>query len=133
MIESVIGGSAYLNVGSYSGSTYVNGYSGAQGVGNIRYNTSTQKIEIFDGNNWITMNHGSATVSLSNEAIDILNWAKIKMAEDKELERLAKEHPSVKDLVDGINKKKDQIKMIQNLVKKESEWANEAGQVQTGP
>lgn len=117
MIENVLGGSTYLNVSSYSGNTYVNGYSGAQGVGNMRYNTSTQKVEVFDGTSWITMNQGSATVALTNEAVSILNWARDRMYEDQEMERLAEEHPTIKDLVEQIKVKKDQIKMVQTLLK----------------
>lgn len=117
MIDSILGGSAYLNVASYNGSTYVNGYSGLQGVGNMRYNTTSQRIEIFDGNNWIQMNQGSATISLSLEAVELLNWAKQKRIEELELNELANEHPTIKDLVEQIKTKKEQIKMVQTLLK----------------
>ena len=80
MIDSVLSGSAYLNIASYSGSTYVNGYAGQQGVGNMRYNTSSQKIEIYDGNNWISMNTGSATISLTGNAVSAIAWAEIGRA-----------------------------------------------------
>jgi len=34
-----------------SASTYVNNYGGAQGVGNLRFNTSSQCLEVYDGTN----------------------------------------------------------------------------------
>ena len=116
MIDSVLSGSAYLNIASYSGSTYVNGYAGQQGVGNIRYNTSSQKMEVYDGTNWITMQTGSATVSLSPNAVTAITWAEKKMMEERELERLAETNPTIKDLVEQIKQKQDQIKMVQTLL-----------------
>ena len=116
MIDSVLSGSAYLNIASYSGSTYVNGYAGQQGVGNMRYNTSSQKMEVYDGTNWITMQTGSATVSLTATAVTVISWAERKMMEEKELERLAETNPTIKDLVEQIKQKQDQIKMVQTLL-----------------
>ncbi len=116
MIDSVLGGSAYINVASYSGSTYVNGYSGNQGVGNMRYNTSSQKMEVYDGSNWVTLNTGSATVSLTPQAVSILSWAERKMLEEQLLDKQAQEHPAIKDLVDQIKQKQEQIKMVQTLL-----------------
>ena len=116
MIDSVLSGSAYLNIASYSGSTYVNGYAGQQGVGNMRYNTSSQKMEVYDGTNWITMQTGSATVSLTANAVSVISWAERKMMEEKELERLAETNPTIKDLVEQIKQKQDQIKMVQTLL-----------------
>jgi hypothetical protein len=106
-----------VQVNFSGGSNYVNGYSGAQGVGNMRYNTTNQCMEVFDGNTWIKLNEGSASVSLSREVESLLEWARKKRQEEWELEALAKEHSSIKDLVDQINLKKEQIKMIQTLIK----------------
>jgi myo-inositol catabolism protein IolC len=46
----------------------------------------------------------------------LLDWARKKRQEEMELEVLAKEHPSIKDLVDQINLKKEQIKMVKTLI-----------------
>jgi len=49
------------------------------------------------------------------------------MREEYKLEQLAKENVAIQDLVNQINEKKDQIKMVHILTKKESEqsinWA----------
>ena len=45
-----------MQITNTTSSTYINGYSGLQGVGNMRYNTSSQSMEVFDGNNWIMLN-----------------------------------------------------------------------------
>jgi len=117
MIGTIYGTSPSVQVTYSGGSNYINGYSGAQGVGNMRYNTTNQSMEVFDGNNWMKLNEGTASVGLSQETESLLDWARKKRAEEWELEALAKEHPSIRDLVDQINQKKDQIKMVQTLIK----------------
>jgi hypothetical protein len=126
MIGSVFSNSASIQVTGGTTSTYINGYSGAQGVGNMRYNTSTQKTEVFDGSNWITLNMGSISVGLTPEVESLIDWARKKRNEEWELEKLSQENPTIKDLVDQINQKKDQIKMVQVLIKSPG---NDAGHV----
>ena len=92
MIKNISGGGKYLMVNSGTSSTYVNGYSNAQGVGNMRYNTATQNIEIYDGSVWITMNSGYATVTLSTEAEQLLDWARKKRDEEMSLEQIGRAH-----------------------------------------
>ena len=102
----------YIQVTGASSSTYINGYSGLQGVGNMRYNTSSQNIEVFDGNNWVMLNMSIPSIGLNTDAESLLDWAREKRNEEFELQVLAQEHPSIKDLVNDIENKKDQIKMI---------------------
>ena len=133
MIKSIVSSGRYTIVTGNSTSTYVNGYSGLQGVGNMRYNTSNQNTEVFDGNNWITLNMSIPSIGLSSEAEMLLDWARKKMHEELELEHLARNNSTIKDLVEQVKIKQDQIKMVQNLIKKEDEWASESVSVQAGP
>lgn len=91
------------------------------------------EIEVFTGAAWQSISSSYATVTLDPETQDILQWARKKRNEELELERLSKEHPAIKDLVDQINTKKDQLKMIKNLIKKDNDWASESEAVQAGP
>ena len=102
--------------GGYSGGTYINGSIGAQGVGNMRYNTSLQKMEVFDG---ITLSTTVASVGLSGEAESLLDWARKKREEEEEIERLAKENVAINDLLEQVKEKQHQIKMVQTLIRKE--------------
>jgi hypothetical protein len=133
MIGSIYSGSSSIQVSGGSASTYINGYGGAQGVGNMRFNTSSQKTEVFDGTNWITLNMGTASVSLSGEVESLLEWARQKRNEELELDRLSETNLTIKDLVNQLKQKQDQIKMVRNLIKKENDWASESASVQTGP
>jgi hypothetical protein len=116
MISNIHTTSPYITVSGGTSNTYVNGYSGAQGVGNMRYSTSMQKIEVFDGNNWIQLNMGIQGIGLTGEAESLLNWAAKKRNEELEIESLAKDNPAIKDLVDQIKEKQHQVKMIKTLI-----------------
>jgi CRISPR/Cas system CSM-associated protein Csm4 (group 5 of RAMP superfamily) len=117
MIKSITPMGRYITVTNSTSSTYINGYSGSQGVGNMRYNTSSQNMEVFDGNNWVMLNMSIPSIGLNGEAESLLDWARQKRHEELELQALAQEHTSINDLVNDIEKKKDQIKMIRTLIK----------------
>ncbi len=117
MIKNISGGGKYLSVSGGAGSTYVNNYSGAQGVGNMRYNTSTQNIEVYDGANWVQMQSGYATISMTPEAESLLDWARQKRQKEMELESLARDNPAVKDLLNQRNDIDSKISMVTTLIK----------------
>ena len=118
MIDGISVTSKYMSAhGGHGGTTYINGMHGAQGVGNMRYNTSSQKMEVFDGSAWIIINSNIASVGLTGEAESLLDWAKQKRDEERTLEYLAEENTTIKDLVNQIKEKQEQIKMVQTLLK----------------
>jgi hypothetical protein len=85
--------------------------------GMIRINgTDTQ---VFDGTTWMTMNTSYASVWLSSEAEALLDWAKKKRSEEIELEALAQTNPTIRDLLDTIKQKQEQITIVRTLIKKE--------------
>ena len=99
MIKSISSTGRYLQVqGGNSGSNYINGYSGAQGVGNLRFNTANQNMEIWDGSNWIVMATSHATVGLDAEAVELLDWVRAKRQQEQRIEQLAQQHPGIQDL-----------------------------------
>jgi len=119
MIKNIIGHGKYMNVIGGSVSNYINNYSGAQGVGNIRFNTVNQSIEVYDGNSWMGLQMGHVNVGLTPEAESILDWAKKKRDEEIEIDLLAAANPAIKNLLEQIKEKEDQIQMVMTLIKKE--------------
>jgi hypothetical protein len=102
MIKNIMQNGRYVQVSGGSSGTYVNNYSGAQGVGNMRYNTANQAIEVFDGNNWITLNMGYASVGLTPEAESLLDWAQQKRIEEFQLKSLIEKHPGLKEAYERL-------------------------------
>jgi len=117
MIKNIAGGGKYLTVTGGSNSTYVNNFSGAQGVGNMRYNTSSQNIEIYDGNNWVPMQSGYATVTMTPEAESLLDWAKQKRMEEDMNKALAASNPTIADLLEQKKKIDEQLNIVKTLIK----------------
>jgi hypothetical protein len=120
MIKTVNGAGRYVMVqGGFPATTYINTGSGYMNVGDVRFNTNAQTLEVYDGNRWVELQTNHASVGLTPDAESALDWALRKMREDLELEMLAKSNPTIADL---INQKKEidtKIKMVQTLIKEE--------------
>jgi hypothetical protein len=119
MIKNISSSGKYINVIGESVANYINNYSGAQGVGNIRFNTTNQTMEVYDGNGWILLQMGHVNVGLNAEAESLLDWARQKRQEELELEALAETNATIKDLMETINQKQEQISIVRTLIKKE--------------
>ena len=108
MIKDVIANGPYLQVtggGNYT--PYVNMSNPSAGM--TRYNGNTQSLEVYDGASWMIISSSVASVSLTANAQSILMWAKQKMDEEAELEKLAGEHPAVQIALDNLKKAKAQL------------------------
>ena len=120
MIKSIHSSSPFLTIsGGNPGSTYIGNYSNAPGVGNMRYNPSNQNIEVYDGSTWIILSAHHTNINLSDEAVSLLQWARKKRDEEIDVERLVQTNPVIKDLVNQIKDKEEQIKVVQTLLKEE--------------
>ena len=117
MISNVFPTGRYVQVSSSTASTYVNGYSGSQGVGNMRYNTSNQRMEVFDGSNWVQLNMGSVSVGLNGEAESLLDWARDKRNEELMWQSLAKENKAVKIALDNLEQARQQLDITAKLAR----------------
>jgi predicted dehydrogenase len=102
MIKHIHARGRYMQVMGGSGGTYVNNYSGGQGIGNMRYNTSTQQMEVYDGNNWVHMNMPDATVGLNDEAEALLDWARERRNEEIMLKERMKHHPGLQEAYERL-------------------------------
>lgn len=108
----------YLQVTGGTSPTYINkSYSSnAKMTGDMMYDVDSQCIKVYDGTNWQMLAGGMATVELTYEAQSLLDWARKKKDEEHLLEKQAEENPAIKDLVEQIKLKQEQIKMVQTLL-----------------
>lgn len=120
MIKTVNGSGRYIMVnGGFPANTYINTSSGFMNVGDVRYNTQMQRFEVYDGQMWLEINSSHASVGLTPDAENAIDWAIKKQREDRELEELAKTNPTVADLINQKKELDDKIKMVQTLMKEE--------------
>ena len=116
MIKAIHTLGRYMQVIGGSASTYVTAQGGSQGVGNLRFNTSQQRLEVYDGMTWLELNMPHASVGLNGAAEEAIEWVQRQMAEEKRLEDLAKKHPAVADALTAVDKAKEQVKIVAALV-----------------
>jgi len=106
--------------GGHSSSLYVN--MSASSAGMVRYNGST--LEVYDGSVWQTISGAIATVGMNANAESAIDWAMKKMAEEKEFELLAGNHPAIKIALENLNKAQEQLKATVILSKEYDETTN---------
>jgi hypothetical protein len=118
MIKTVNGAGRYVMVqGGFPATTYINTGSGYMNVGDVRFNTNMQMLEVYDGNRWVELNTSHASVGLTPEAEMALDWATRKRNEELALEQKAKDNPAIADLLKQKNTIDEKIKVIEILTK----------------
>ncbi len=106
MINNLTVTSPHLTTSSYS-APYINN-NGMQSAGQMRYNTMTQQMEVYDGSSWISISQ-NVSVGLSWTADEAIRWATEKMAEEKELKAKMEKYPTLKHAY-------EQYKLVEALV-----------------
>ena len=80
-------------------------------TGDVRWNGQYKRFEVSDGANWIAIDN-TVHVSTDSNVSEALTWAREKMQEERELDKLAKEYPALENA-------RKQLEMIKVLVKSE--------------
>lgn len=118
MIDYVYGGE-FMNVTSSKGAVpYMNSNPNPM-TGALAFDSSIQSMKVFDGNHWQTIGGGSAMVNLTPNAVSILKWAEKKMLEETERNKLAETNTTIRDLMDQIKHKEEQLNIVLTLIKEE--------------
>lgn len=93
MITSLTGSAGIMVTGG-SSPPYINMQQASAGM--VRYNGSSQLMEVYDGTVWLQMG-SHPTIQLNANVQEILHWAEKKMREDQELQKRMEQHPGLKD------------------------------------
>ena len=96
---------------------YINSYAGNLSVGNVRFNTSTQCLETYDGNNWVAIHgpHMGASVGLTARAQAILVHAEKQMMQDEKFNRLAKDNVTIADALAAYREAAEKLQVVISL------------------
>jgi FMN phosphatase YigB (HAD superfamily) len=116
MIKAIHTSGKYIQVIGGSASTYVTAQAGSQGVGNLRFNTGQQRLEVYDGSSWQELNMPHASVGLNAEAEQAIDWVRRQMEQEHRLEILAKEHPAVADALEAVQQAQERVRIVAALV-----------------
>ena len=100
-----------------AGRSHVGNYGQAAGM--VRFNTSSQHLEAYDGSTWIQIaNHQS--VGMTQEAIEAIQWARGKITKENQLKELAAKHPGVSDAMQQLQKASEQLEIMVQLVNQDN-------------
>jgi cell division protein FtsB len=74
---------------------------------------------VFNGTGWQQISSSYATVTLDQDILDVIQWARKKRKEEQELKKLSEENVAIKDLLEQVKEKQQQIQMVATLIRKE--------------
>ena len=115
IVKSVVGNYQYVTVSSHSTAPPWMDQS-MPGVGQVRYNPSGMRMEVYNGNGWSTLG-GDVNVDLSPNVKEIIDWAGRKMDEERQWKELAEKNLTIQDAYNKFKQAEEQLKIAQALVK----------------
>lgn len=115
MIKGINGGRFVQVSNAYVSDPYIS--PGSVGAGMMRWNPNMNCIEVNDGSMWKQIGTAIPTVDLTTEANELLEWARKKMQEEKQLDELCKKYP-------GLGKARDNFETFLRLVESEKSVPN---------
>ena len=83
-------------------------------VGQMRFNTGNNNVEVYDGNNWTSVCQ-TVNINVDPELDRCVKWAKDKMAEEERIRNKAKLFPSIQDALNELEKAKEQLHVLDQL------------------
>ena len=116
MIKNVYGSGRYLTTLNNGATNYMNNFSGAQGLGNMQFNTTTQRIEVWDGHMWQPLLMTDVSVSLTHDAVEAIDWVNQKRKEEHDIQTLAERYPAVADQLAAVREAQEKLQVVAALV-----------------
>jgi hypothetical protein len=116
MIKHVYTSGPYITTANNQATNYMNNYSGAQGLGNIRFNTTNQGLEVYDGTMWHPIQMDTVSLSLTPDAVAAIAWASQQRHDEMKIKELAERHPAVADQLAAVQEAEEKLRMITLLV-----------------
>lgn len=83
-------------------------------TGMIRINNT--ELEVFNGNNWQMISSSYATVSLDQEILDIVQWARTQRQLDLNRATLVKNNPALQKAYEAVKRAEDNFDILAKFV-----------------
>lgn len=119
MIKSIISNGRYVQVtGGQSPSPYIS--QGSQSAGMMRYNTSNQNVEVYDGNGWQQIDGGYVQIGLNGEAESLLDWARQERDRQSKRDQMIKDNPALQKAWEAVKKAEDNFDILSKFVENDN-------------
>lgn len=117
MIKTIWSGDSYvLATGGTEGLPYVATNINNPMQGMLRINGNS--LDVFDGSSWRSVGGGSASISLTARAQDIMKWAEEKMQRELEIKEAIKDSPTVADAYQTYKDAEEKLLIVMALTDK---------------
>jgi hypothetical protein len=115
MIKGLTGTCGVTVSGGNTALPYVNQNPNNPMQGMLRINMS--ELEVFTGSNWQQVPSSYATVSMDQDVLDIVQWARKRRDEELAWQNLAATSEAVKIALDNLKQAKQQLAITAHLAK----------------
>jgi 23S rRNA maturation-related 3'-5' exoribonuclease YhaM len=107
MIRNITGGEGIHVSGSVYNAPYIDTTRASAGM--VRYVGGN--FEVYDGSSWLPLQSSYPQVELDGVTVEVVQWAKQKMIEEKRMLELAKTHPTVADALLARDRAEDAVRI----------------------
>ena len=115
MIKGLTGTCGVTVSGGNTALPYINPNANNPIQGMIRVNNA--ELEVFNGTGWQQLPSSYAIVTLDQDILEIIHWARKKRDEELAWESLAKENQAVKIALENYRQAEQQLKITKNLAR----------------
>lgn len=119
MIKGITGGPNVIVNGGNASWPYINSNSSNPIQGMIRLNGSD--MQVFDGNTWLNLSSGYASVSLDADAQDLLQWARTQRQLDLNRKTLIKNNPALQKAYESIQRAEANFDILAKFVENDTD------------
>jgi hypothetical protein len=115
MIKNLASDTAHVIITNSSYGSWPTFYSSSPSAGLVRYNGSSQNLEVYDGHSWLPINGTHGTINLSITAKEAIEWASKKMYEEQRLTDLAKNNSAVSEALKNFKEAEQILTVVTTL------------------
>jgi hypothetical protein len=121
MIKGLMGGSGVTVMGGDTSMPYINQNHTNPSQGMLRIYGSD--MQVFDGNNWMTLGTSYATVELNGDTQSIIQWAREQRDKQYKREQLIKDNPALQNAMDAIERAEANFNLLAKFVENDNRTA----------
>ena len=114
MIKGLMGTTGVTVAGGNTSLPYVGPNPSNPIQGMIRINNT--EMEVFNGNNWQVISTSYATVSLDQDVLDVVQWARKQRDKQQKREQLIKDNPALQKALEAIERAESNFDLLAKFV-----------------
>ena len=107
MIRNITGGQGIHVSGSVYNAPYIDTTRASAGM--VRYVSGN--LEVYDGSSWLPLQSSYPQIELDGVTVEVIQWARRRMEEEKRMLELAKTHPTVADALLARDRAEDAVRI----------------------